>query len=158
MIPANVFGVILQAVSDGVGAVHFLALIPLAWCFLSWLLSRLSGWSLLAQHFKDSGAEPDGEDVEAARFRTGRLGAVTYHSCLHFRVGSDGLWISVALPLRLGHPPLFIPWDQVHHISKDKVRYSRRIRASIGTPTLVRATLPGWVRYRLPECLRLPQA
>ncbi len=135
------------------GSAHFIALIPAMWCFLSWLLSRLSGWSRLAQDYRSRGDLTGGE---SARMRTGRFGGVTYHSCLRFRVNDQGLWIAVAIPLRLGHPPLFIPWDHIHHVSEDPIMYSHKIKLSIGNPTLVRATLPGWVRYRMPMEMRPP--
>lgn len=132
------------------GSIHFIALIPAMWCFLSWLLSRLSGWSLLARRY------PSPEKVlgESAYLRTGRIGAINYHSCLRFCVNDDGLRISVALPLRLAHPPLFIPWDQLHHISADPILYSHKVKVSIGQPTIARMLLPGWVRYRMPLEMR----
>lgn len=135
---------------NDLGSIQFIALIPAVWCFLSWLLSRLSGWSLLARHYR---AKTDVAG-ESAHLRSGRIGTINYHSCLGFRVNDDGLRIAVAFPLRLGHPPLFIPWNQLHHIAEDPILYSRKVRLSIGHPTLVRATLPGWVRYRMPLEMR----
>ena len=132
------------------GSVHFIALIPAMWCFLSWLISRLSGWSRLAKNYRST-APIEGE---SARMRTGRIGPVTYHSCLSFRVSDEGLRIAVAFPLRLGHPPLYIPWDQIHHIQEDPILYSHKIKVSVGRPTLARVTLPGWVRYRMPMEMR----
>ena len=135
---------------DHLGSVHFIALIPAMWCFLSWLLARLSGWARLSLQFRS----PLRVDGEWARMRTGKLGAISYHSCLIFRANEDGLRISVALPLRLGHPPLFIPWDEFHHLREDPILYSHKVKASIGRPTLVRVVLPGWVRYRMPLEMR----
>ncbi len=135
---------------NDLGQIHFIALIPAMWCFLSWLLSRLSGWSRLARQYRSL----RGIDGESAHMRTGKIGVVSYHSCLSFRVNDDGLRIAVAFPLRLGHPPLFIPWDQFHHVAEDPIMYSHKVKVSVGQPTLVRMTLPGWVRYRMPMELR----
>ena len=132
------------------GSVHFIALIPAMWCLLCWLMSRLSGWSRLARHYRS----PDAIDGESARMRSGKIGVVSYHSCLGFRVNDEGLRIAVAFPLRIGHPPLFIPWDQLHHVAEDAIMYSHKVKASVGRPTLVRVTLPGWVRYRMPLEMR----
>ncbi len=135
---------------NNLGSVHFVALIPAMWLFLSWLLSRLSGWARLAEHYRATGHAAG----ESAWMRTGRIGVVQYHSCLCFRVNDDGLRITVAFPLRLGHPPLFIPWDQFHHIREDEMMFSQKVKMSVGHPTLVRVTMPGWVRYRMPMQLR----
>lgn len=62
--------------------------------------------------------------------------------------------ISIAAPFRLGHPPLFIPWNELHQIREDDMMYSHKVKASIGKPTIGRITLPGWVRYRMPMSIR----
>ena len=136
------------------GSVHFIALIPAMWCFLSWLLSRLSGWSRLAEHYPAS----QGIVGESAHMRSGRIGAVHYHSALSFRVNDEGLRIAVAFPLRLGHPPIFIPWEEFHHVTEDVIMYSHKVKAAVGRPTLSRLTLPGWVRYRMPLEMRPPSS
>lgn len=136
------------------GSIYFLALIPAMGFFLTWLLSNLSGWSRLAQTYRDRGECRSASLSETARFRTGRLGAVNYHSVLTFVVCETGLGIRVPLLFRLGHPPLFIPWSEFYRVSDDPMLYSHRVKASIGNPTIVRLTLPGWVKYRLPLELR----
>jgi hypothetical protein len=150
----------MEAVRE-IDAIHFLALIPLAWILISFLLSLLSGWCRLAKHYRASASESSqgnernpSDEAEFAYLRTGRFSAVTYHSCLNFRVTQRGVRIAVAFPLRLGHPPLFIPWEEFHHVRPDDVRYSHMVKVSIGRPTLVKATLPSWVRYRMPLEIR----
>jgi len=86
--------------------------------------------------------------------RSGKIGIVQYYSSLNFCVTDEGLRISVVFPLRLGHPPLMIPWQDIHHVSDDPVLFSHSIRMSIGRPTITRAMLPGWVKYHLPRPLR----
>jgi hypothetical protein len=135
---------------NDLGSVHFIAIIPAMWCLLLWLLSRLSGWSRLAGQYR----APAGVVGESAWMRTGRIGVVNYHSCLCFRVNDDGIRITVALPLRLCHPPLFIPWDQFHHIVADPILYSHKAKMSVGRPTIASVTMPAWVRYRMPLDLR----
>ncbi|MFK8114910.1 MAG: hypothetical protein AB8B91_22095 [Rubripirellula sp.] len=146
----------VSSILRDLGAAHFLLIIPLMGCFLSLLISRLSGWSRLASVFRDNPTLVSDEsfETEIASFRTGSFGPVTYHSCLRFQTRSDGLRISIAFPFRLGHPPLFIPWEQVHHVRQDPKRYSRNVIVSIGNPTLARTTLPAWVRYRMPIEMR----
>jgi hypothetical protein len=82
------------------------------------------------------------------------MGAIHYHSMLSFRVSDSGLKVSILFLFRLGHPPLFIPWDQMHRIEADTHIYSHKVKLLIGKPTIVRAMLPGWVRYRMPIEMR----
>ena len=86
--------------------------------------------------------------------RTARIGPVNYHSVLSFTCTDEGLQISIAFPFRVGHPPLFIPWDEFHHVLPDNKLFSNRIKASIGRPEIARVVLPAWVRYRMPMSLR----
>lgn len=132
------------------GTLYFLAVIPIAWCVLLWLFSRLSGWTRLAQTYRAGEVEVD----ESAWLRTGRIGAISYHSCLCLGVNDQGLRIAVAFPMRLFHPPLFIPWDQFRQVAADSKLYSHRCRMSVGRPTVVSMMMPGWVRYRLPLEMR----
>ena len=134
----------------------YLALIPLIWCVLSFALSQLSGWSKLAVKYPPPPL-PDGPPTgsgERASFRSGRIGAIHYYSCLGFRASEAGLLISMALPLRLGHPPLFIPWNEFHHVRDDPKLFSQSVCVSIGKPTVTRVLLPGWVKYHMPLELR----
>ncbi len=125
-------------------------LIPIAWVLVSFVMARMSGWSLLAKHY--AGGQFVSE--ETARFRTATLGPIQYHSLITFGVNEQGLRMAVPLIFRLGHPPLVIPWSEMHRIELDNRLYSQRIKASIGKPTIVRAALPGWVRYRMPIEMR----
>lgn len=134
----------------GLPSSSFLLLIPFAWVGLSWLLSRISGWHRLAARYTAS----ESISGESASLRTARIGPVNYHSCLRFQVSDDGLRISIAPPFRVGHPPLFISWSEFHHVKDDGMMYSHKVKASVGTPTITRITLPGWVRYRMPLSLR----
>ncbi len=143
-----------------VGSLQFLAIIPVVWCVLTWLLSRISGWSKLAQRYADSRpsqsetSQSEKGQGEKASLRTGRIGAVTYHSCLKFCVNDEGFRVAVAWPLRFGHRPLFIPWSDLHNVAEDNMMFSQKVKLSIGQPTLTRALFPGWFRYRMPMDMR----
>lgn len=69
-------------------------------------------------------------------------------------MADDGLGISVAPPFRVGHPPLFIPWNEFRQVKEDELMYSHKVKAMIGQPAITRITLPAWVRYRMPLTLR----
>ena len=133
--------------------IHFLALIPFAWCFVCFALSRMSGWRRLSVEFSPF-ADLSSVPLESASLRTAQLGAIHYHSMVKFTVSEKGLEMAMAIPLRLFHPPLFIPWNEMHSVRSDPKLYSHKVLVSVGKPTLVRAKLPGWVRYRMPLNLR----
>lgn len=80
------------------------------WIGLLHLFSRWGGWNSLAKHYRSS--QPLGGEI--FRFRSAKMrGGMSYNSCL--TVGADfrGLSLAILLPFRLGHPMLFIPWEDV---------------------------------------------
>ncbi len=80
------------------------------WFFVSWLLSRLSGWSSLAATYRaDRPAEEELLSFQSARF--GPL--IGYNNCLKFGSNGEGLYVSVFAPFRFTHPPLTIPWTEI---------------------------------------------
>jgi hypothetical protein len=72
-------------------------------------LAIVGGWQRLASCYYASAVPPG----ERFLFRTANVGSVGYGSCLRFISGPAGLFISVFLLFRPGHPPLFIPWSDV---------------------------------------------
>ena len=76
------------------------------WCGATFLLALVSGWRRLAAHYPGE-APTDGRRF---RFRSARIGLVSYNTCLNFAAAPDGLHIWVLLPFRLGSPPLLVPW------------------------------------------------
>ncbi|MFP2902828.1 hypothetical protein [Corallococcus sp. 4LFB] len=94
-----------------------LVLLPVMFVLVSFLLSRMGGWSRLARDYRlDRGG-----GFPCRRWVSGHMGWVEYRSCL--TVGGDerGLYLAVLFPFRMGHPPLCIPWADVH----DRVRERR---------------------------------
>lgn len=84
---------------------------------ISYLISRMSGWALLARRFRAS--EPfQGESWgwQSGRFR----GWCGYNNCLRVGASEEGLFLAVALPFRLFHPSLMIPWQEIE-VGKGKI-------------------------------------
>ena len=79
------------------------------WTGVSYLLSRLSGWSSLAERYRTGGA-PDGERLA---WTSGQIGGVSFRSCLNLTLAPGGLFLVPLLPFRLFMPPLLIPWADV---------------------------------------------
>ena len=72
-------------------------------------LSLISGWRSLAEHYKAT--QPF--SGERWHLRSGSMGLVSYGSCLTLGANTEGIFLSVLFPFRVGHPPLFIPWSEV---------------------------------------------
>jgi hypothetical protein len=86
---------------------YFIAL----WAIVGFVIGQISGWALLSRRFRDSAAShPYQWHFESARMRT-LWGS--YHSVIKFGADETGLYMSVFLPFRVGHAPLFIPWAEI---------------------------------------------
>ncbi|TWT47862.1 hypothetical protein Pla22_52290 [Rubripirellula amarantea] len=88
-------------------------LFPLAfaamWIVVSLLLSRMGGWTSLADVYRIDSEDPPG----LSRFVTGRFNLINYSSCLRVASTAEHLYLSVLLPFRIGHPALLIPWSDI---------------------------------------------
>lgn len=102
------------------------------WCSICLFLSMLGGWNRLAKIFRTPSA-PSGK-----RFvmQSGRVGLVNYSGCLTIYSSSEGLYLSVWFLFRLGHSPLFIPWDAVHNAKARKFLWFERVTFDVGQPRI----------------------
>lgn len=96
-------------------------LVPGGWISVCWIISRISGWVILAKAYpaQDSSTL----DGETWRFQSIQMRwATNYGNCVTFRANPTGLGLSALWLLRFGHPPLFIPWPD---ISIQRIRRGR---------------------------------
>ena len=119
------------------------------WLAALFLISHVGGWAKLAQ------AYPDADPTLSAQgknyyCRSGAIGPVGYGSCLQIRVCKAGLRLSMLFPFRIGHPPLFIPWDAFHTITMRRGLFTCYVEACIGWPVIAEVVLPIWVIDHLP--------
>lgn len=100
------------------------------WCAVSLVLSTIGGWRRLAESFPARG-QPSGK-----RFfmQGGKVGLVTYSACLTIYSSSEGLYLSVWLPFRLGHPPLFIPWNAARNVATRRFLWAESVVFDVGSP------------------------
>ena len=105
----------------------FLLLFVVMWFGVTALLSRLGGWSSLAEQLRAT--QPESGD--SFRFASGSVGAkvfpVNYGSCLFITVNDSGFHISVLFLFRFQSPPLFIPWSQVESVEEKKLLFMHRV-------------------------------
>jgi hypothetical protein len=112
------------------------------------LASHIGGWARLADRYRDD-ANTGGE---AHYMRSGRIGLVSYSSCLTLRVSDAGLRLSVLLPFRIGHPPIFIPWTEFHNVSEKRIMFGFAfLNATIGNPVAAHVMLPLWISDCIPQ-------
>ena len=94
-----------------------LASFALVWIAILHLAAWMSGWSRLAKAYRC--------DSRFGGFRVGFVSGemrggpcfglpCNYGLCLTLGSAPEGIYLAVALPFRPGHPPLFIPWREVH--------------------------------------------
>jgi hypothetical protein len=85
----------------------------------SLLLSVLSGWSRLAKHYP-SQVEFEGKNWH---HQSGHVGLIGLRRALTIGSNTVGLFLAVPRFLRTGHPPLFIPWDDITVTKRETYRY-----------------------------------
>lgn len=108
--------------------IFFLAL----WAISDLTMSFLSGWHLLSKRFR-APSEPYGDTRSAGpffcqvrmRFRT------MYNGGIRITTAEDALYLSVIFTLRVGHPPLRIPWNEIE-MSKTKYLWFRYVILTLG--------------------------
>jgi hypothetical protein len=85
--------------------------VPSIFILVSFLIARIGGWSLLARVYP---AQSDTLDGETWRFQSIQMRwSTNYGNCVTVRTNPLGLGFSVLFLLRLGHPPLLIPWSDI---------------------------------------------
>jgi len=80
------------------------------WVAILNVLARIGGWATLAERYPAAGAF----DGDRWWFQNAQLRwRVNYGGVLTVGASPRGLYLSVLLPFRIAHPPLFIPWTDI---------------------------------------------
>ena len=89
----------------------FLVLYVIAlWAGVSFVISLIGGWFELGRIYRNS--QPFQGQVW--NFQDAQLRLMCgYSKILSVGANVEGLYLSVFIPFRLGHPPLFIPWQDI---------------------------------------------
>ncbi len=113
----------------------FTIVFPLFWSAIVFLISRVGGWSELAERFGHDGpAQGEVFTWCSARLRF----LCNYSNCLRVTISDAGIHIRTLIFFKMGHRPLFIPWEAVESL---KVRRYWRYTAAKLT---VRDQTDGW--------------
>jgi hypothetical protein len=115
------------------GSGHFLLftillIAILAWIVMGFVFSHLSGWASLGQRYRCD----EGFSGERLRFRSAavRYGG-HYRNCLTIGANPQGLFLSLAFPFFAGHPPLFIPWNDIS-VRRTRLLWAKRVELHLG--------------------------
>ena len=80
------------------------------WIATGWFVSRLSGWSILAQYYRTTEHSPPG----AQRMKSGVMRkGMRYNNALTIGAEPRGLYVAMPALFRIGHPRLLIPWSDI---------------------------------------------
>jgi hypothetical protein len=86
-----------------------LAAYAVFWYLLISLLGVISGWAKLGRRYPADRFEGKKYHFRSASLRF----AMNYNGCVTVGVNEEGLYLSVILILRPGHPAAFVPWGDV---------------------------------------------
>jgi hypothetical protein len=54
-----------------------------------------------------------------------------YSSCIRMAAAADGLYLSMLFFLRIGHPPLRVPWNEIR-LSRTRSFWGRSVLLALG--------------------------
>ena len=91
-------------------AASYILFFIILWICVCKLLSAIGGWRSLAGDYQ-AHASFDGQKLW---FKSVTLRRWTnYNNCVNMGADKYGLFLSVFLIFRIGHPPLYIPWTDI---------------------------------------------
>jgi hypothetical protein len=107
-------------------AVYFVTM----WCAVCLFISFHGGWRRLAQRY------PARQPPSGTRYSTewGGVDFAHYHGFLTIHASPEGIFISVWPPFRLGHPPIFIPEDEIYKAKAHRFGGWNSVIFDVGSP------------------------
>lgn len=89
---------------------HFVLFFLALWISITLLISIIGGWRLLSKAYR-ADFSFDGRKL---RMKSGGMRwGTNYAACLTVGANQEGLFLAVFPIFRIGHPPLFIPWNDI---------------------------------------------
>ncbi len=70
------------------------------------------------------------------------MGVTNYNSVLTIHVSPEGLHLAVMKIFRLGHPPILIPWAEIHQATFRRFLWTESVVFEVGAPRVARVQLP----------------
>jgi hypothetical protein len=115
----------------GTGSFPFFTVLLIAilvWMAVGFFSSHITGWASLAQRYRCD-ARFSGKRL---RFRSaGTRYWGHYTNCLTLGVSPQGLFLSLSIPFFPGHPPLFVPWNEIT-VRRTRVLWAKCVEICLG--------------------------
>ena len=111
-------------------------------CGVGFLISLQSGWFSLGRRFKRQ-SDPYGDTKSAGPFfyTVYMRWWSKYSSVIRLTAAGDALYVSILFPLRIGHPPLRIPWDEIQ-FRRTKFFFRTYIMLTLGNEEKIPMRIP----------------
>jgi hypothetical protein len=98
-------------------------------CSIGFVVAQLSGWSSLARRFR----ETSNFTGPTWKWKSARLRwMVGYNNCLIIGADPMGLYLATMIVIRLGHPPLLVPWHEISVEKRSPTILVRSVQFSLG--------------------------
>lgn len=108
------------------------------WCLICLLISRIGGWSRLAEKFATTEVPPgtvlEGQSVKLS-------GLTNYNRCLTIIIAKEGLYMKVWPIFGIGHKPILIPWNEIRNGKPGRFLWMRTVSFEAGNPKIARISL-----------------
>jgi hypothetical protein len=108
---------------------------PLLWCGVCLILAHTGGWARLAKKYAANITHARSEGRHFS-MQSGRVGWVNYNGCLTVQTTDQGLHVAVWPMFRIGHPPLFIPWNEVRGAHTVRFLWVENVKFQVGEPSV----------------------
>ena len=128
----------------------FVVFLGIAWLSLIlFLVSLLSGWRKLSKRFRAQ-SETYGVTKSAGPFfYTVYLRYWSrYSSSIRITAADDALYLSVFILLRVGHPPLCIPWNEIQ-IGRTRYLWRSYVLLTLGNQERIPMRIPELMAKKL---------
>jgi len=106
--------------------------VPAFFCLILLVLSKLGGWSALAERYRTDRSFQG----TLWNYQFGFLGSTRYNGALTVGSGSEGLYLAVIVFLRPFHPPLLIPWHEVALGGRKSILFGELVEFRLGQEPL----------------------
>jgi hypothetical protein len=112
------------------------------------IISRVSGWFVLARRFRLAG----GFDGVSFGFQSGQMRwLANYGNCLTLGANQDGLYLATMFLFRFMHPPLLVPWSEIKVVRKKRWIFGEYVTFQMGRELAIPLRITGGPADRLRE-------
>lgn len=79
---------------------------------------------------------------KAFDWQSARIGWVSYNRVLTLIPTHEGLYLAARFVFRVGHPPLLLPWEELHNFEQKQALALDHIKMDVGKPRITTLYVP----------------